>query len=244
MIFSFLVPKSIKIAFREIMRKRYGYKNGSYQNNYREFYGLFLEKRKEAEKVIPKVDLDFKHIENLVVLKNRIELLKRLPQNAVCSEVGVNEGEFSEQILHIIKPKKLHLIDAWGDVTRYHDGLKLKVAEKFALNIESQQIEINVGLSTDVLKTFPDNYFDWVYLDTDHTYKTTASELNILKNKVKIDGIIAGHDYIIGNWMGDCRYGVIEAVNELCVNDNWEIVYITINKNEMPSFAMRRIQNR
>lgn len=144
-------------------------------------------------------------------------------------------------ILKQSSPKKLHLIDAWGDPSRYHDGLKDLVRDKFKKEIGDKTVELNVGYSTTILKEFPDHYFDWVYLDTDHTYKVTANELAILKDKVKLGGIIAGHDYIIGNWTGDCRYGVIEAVHELCVKDTWELLYTTANFNESPSFAVRRI---
>jgi hypothetical protein len=138
----------------------------------------------------------------------------------------------------------LHLIDAWGDPKRCPDGLKILVKEKFEKEIKEGIVEMNIGFPTEVLKNFPDHDFDWVYLDTDHTYKVTADELNILKSKVKVDGIISGHDYIIGNWVGDCRYGVIEAVHELCVKDNWELLYLTVNKNEVPSFAINKIFNK
>ena len=235
MTLSFLIPKSLKKILRAKLKKKYAFKD------YNDYYIQFLEQSKEAEKLIPRVDLELKHIKNLQALTNRTELLKHLPKHSVCSEIGVNEGEFSEQILELTTPVKLHLIDAWADPERYHDGLKLKVKEIFSKEIAIGKIEINVGFSTDVLKNFPDRYFDWVYLDTVHSYEVTSAELNILKDKVKVNGIIAGHDYIIGNWAGNCRYGVIEAVHELCVKNNWELIYITINKNEMPSFAMRRI---
>ena len=40
-------------------------------------------------------------------------LLKRLPKRSVCAEIGVYEGRFSELILRIARPRKLHLIDPW-----------------------------------------------------------------------------------------------------------------------------------
>lgn len=211
---------------------------GYYHNKW---YDSLILDRQNREKLIPKYDLEQKHIDNLRVLLNRSDLLTCLPKNSICAEIGVDKGEFSEIILNQTKPKKLHLIDAWGDPKRYHDGLKELVRNKFNRQINQNLVELNIGYSTSVLKEFPNYYFDWVYLDTDHTYKVTANELAILKDKVKPNGIIAGHDYIIGNWAGDCRYGVIEAVHELCVKDNWELICITINKNEMPSFAIRRI---
>lgn len=233
------IPSRIKIAFRNAVKKKYGFKE--YEESYNDFHTDYFGKRKALERDIPKIDLEQKHINNLQVLLDRYHLLMQLPKNAVCAEIGVNEGDFSKQIIQVSEPAKLHLVDAWADAARYHDGLKLAVNDKFREEISIGKVEVNVGYSTDVLKTFPDNYFDWVYLDTDHTYKTTSAELNILKDKVKVNGIIAGHDYIIGNWVGDGRYGVIEAVHELCVNNQWELLFITINKDEMPSFAIRRI---
>lgn len=40
-------------------------------------------------------------------------LLAKMPKNSVCAEIGVYKGEFSQQILSLVKPKKLHLIDPW-----------------------------------------------------------------------------------------------------------------------------------
>jgi hypothetical protein len=205
------------------------------------FRQLDLEKRKQQDDGIPKVDLSLIHINNVKVILNRMELLRLMPSQAVCAEIGVNRGEFSESILNISKPSKFHLIDAWGDEKRYHDGLKLEVENKFAHQIQQGLIEVNIGLSHEVLKTFPDAYFDWVYLDTDHSYRQTKIELEILVNKMKPNGIIAGHDYIMGNWKGNVRYGVIEAVHEFCVQHKWQLKYTTINYPESPSFAIQKI---
>ena len=144
-------------------------------------------------------------------------------------------------LLKQTSPQKLHLIDAWGNPERYHDGLKDLVKNKFKKEIDQKIIDLNVGYSTKVLKEFPDYYFDCVYLDTNHSYKITAEELSILKDKVKPDGIIAGHDFIMCNWVSGYRYGVIEAVYELCVKDNWGLIYITANFKEIPSFAIKKL---
>jgi hypothetical protein len=228
---SSLVPKFVKNSYDNHVKNKF----------YRLWQENFLLERAEVEKTIPKYELEQKHIDHLQILLNRDELLKRMPRQAICAEIGVNEGEFSEKILKITEPSKLHLIDAWGDPSRYHDGLKLTVKNKFKQNIEHGQVEVNVGFSTTVLKNFHDHYFDWVYLDTDHTYKVTAEELWILKDKVKPNGIIAGHDYTIGNWPGDCRYGVIEAVHEICLKDNWELIFLTSETDQFRSFAINRI---
>lgn len=231
-IVSALIPKSIKQKLKSFAVRKY----------YNNWYEDFLQNRVNAESHIPKLQLKQKHIENLQILLDREVLLQKMPKHAVIAEIGVDQGEFSQMILNSTSPGKLHLIDAWGDSSRYHDGLKLKVETMFKTQINTGQVEINPGLSTDVLVGFPDNYFDWVYLDTAHTYPVTSAELAILKNKVKSNGIIAGHDYTVGNWVGDCRYGVIEAVHELCVKEDWEIIYLTMETHQFRSFAIRKIK--
>lgn len=194
----------------------------------------------EEEKSIPKKDLEEKHLRNTVVLANRQELLLRMPKNGIVAEIGVAAGDFSERILNTTNPQKLHLVDMWG-TERYNPELGLAVEKKFTERIAQGQMEINHGMSTKVAETFENNYFDWIYIDTDHSYLTTKEELEKYAPKVKEGGIMAGHDFINCNWTDLVKYGVIEAVYEFCVDSNWELVYLTMGINEFPSFAIRKI---
>ena len=68
---------------------------------------------------------------------------------------------------------------------------------------------------------FPDDFFDWVYLDTTHEYGHTRDELEILRTKVKPSGVIAGDD-----WHEDpahLHHGVCRAVREFCDRYGWEL---------------------
>jgi len=138
------------------------------------------------------------------LLLNRQDLLSHLPKGGIVAEVGVDEGVFTEQILTICKPAKLHLIDVWGS-ERYHSGKASEVKRKFREQIRDGSVEINQGYSTEVLAEFEDGYFDWVYIDSAHTYSTTANELKLARRKVKPRGMIAGHDYVISNWNSNVR---------------------------------------
>lgn len=184
--------------------------------------------------------LSAKHIQNLQPLVDRFALLKQLPKNAIVTEIGVDKGDFSEAILAYTKPQKLHLVDLWG-TERYHQGKRVAVEKKFVAEISEGRVQLNLGLSTEVVHTFTDAYFDWIYIDTDHSYKNTLSELKLYSAKVKPGGIIAGHDFVIGNWKGLVKYGVIDAVYEFCVTENWELIYLTMEHPEHPSFAIRKI---
>lgn len=76
-----------------------------------------------------------------------------MPRNALVAEIGVNKGKFSQIILESSKPKKIHLIDSWGS-QRYNTSIKKIVENKFESYIDQGIIEINQGLSTEVLVIF------------------------------------------------------------------------------------------
>lgn len=198
-----------------------------------------LKRMKEEETLLPSIDLSEDHIKNLRILINREALIHVMPKNSVVAEIGVARGDFSEKILSITRPKELHLIDSWAH-DRY-SGMKEIVENRFRQKIEQGQVHIHQGLSTVELEKFGKGYFDWVYLDTNHDYETTAEELVICQKKVNEGGIVSGHDYIKGNWIDKIRYGVIEAVNEFCVINNWEMIYLTNEVHRYLSFAIKKI---
>ena len=185
-------------------------------------------------------DLKGQHLSNTKLLATRSEMIGLFPKNAIVAEIGVDSGDFSQLILNVCSPQKLHLIDIWG-TNRYGERKKKYVHERFEKEIGGKSIEIDVGLSTDVVENFPDGYFDWIYIDTDHSYSTTKQELQLYSKKVKSGGIIAGHDFVSGNWDSLLKYGVIEAVSEFCVENNWELAYLTFENSINPSFAIRAL---
>lgn len=200
------------------------------------------QRRMHESESFPYHELQSKHIEHATLLLNRQDLLECFPKRAIVAEVGVDEGVFTEQILATCKPAKLHLIDIWAS-ERYHPGKASVVERKFHDQIRDGVVEINIGYSMDVLRNFEDEYFDWIYIDSAHTYSTTAEELKLARRKVKPGGIISGHDYVTGNWDSGYRYGVVEAVHEFCVKENWEILYLTTETHQHRSFALRAINH-
>jgi hypothetical protein len=198
-------------------------------------------KREKIVSQLPKAPLEEKHVRNCQLVLNRRSMLHHIGQQEVVAELGVNRGEFSEVILEVAKPAVLHLVDVWGS-DRYHQGLFNEVSTKFKKRTESGGVQIHRKLSTEASTEFPDEYFDMVYIDTDHSYRTTKEELLAYSTKMKRCGIIAGHDYSMGNWVKSYRYGVIEAVHEFCVNFDWEFCFLTAEPLESKSFAIRKIQ--
>jgi len=189
---------------------------------------------------VPQIHLEEKHVANCKLVLNREAMLKRLGQQNIAAELGVNRGEFSAKILRISRPKILHLIDIW-DSERYNNNLFLEVKEKFTDKLQSGTVQIHRKLSTEASSDFEDGYFDFVYIDTEHSYNVTKEELTSYASKMKRNGIIAGHDYTRCTFKAG-RFGVIDAVHEFCVKYNWELIYVTAEPLEMQSFAIKKIE--
>ncbi len=157
---------------------------------------------------------------------------KYYPKNSIGAEIGVFKGDFSPTLLKYSDPKELHLIDPW-----YHlepkwewasgnkstiDGL-VGILNELREDIEKNRVFVHVQDDLIVLNNFPDEYFDWVYIDSSHDYEHTKKELEILNNKVKKGGIISGDDW--RNDTSHVHYGVYKAVQEFLSAYDYEILY-------------------
>jgi len=201
---------------------------------------MTLEERRHLKGSTPQHVLEAQHVAGAIVLPTRNDLLDRMPKNAVVAEIGVAYGDFTAEIVSRTQPQKLHLIDLWeGD--RYGPGGE-KVISAFQSLIDSGRIVTNRGRSVEVLKEMPDEYFDWVYLDTDHSYHLTSRELRYCAAKVKKNGRILGHDFTSGNVITPVPYGVIEACHEFCKLFRWRYEYLTLEPHGHFSFCLKRIE--
>ena len=154
----------------------------------------------------------------------RGELLERMPKGGVCAEVGVWQGEFSARILESTRPRMLHLIDPWSfqpdfpdryyggklagsqrDMDRVYEGVRRRLGSRRDVSIHRQLSEV-------ALECFPDEYFDWVYIDGNHSYDFVRADLELALQKVRSKGFIVGDDYAWGEWED---FPVMRAVNEL-----------------------------
>lgn len=183
-------------------------------------------------------------IANLTVVANRLALLEQLPKAAVVAEIGVASGGFSRKILDTCNPTTLHLIDPWDSVSDLYDETALaRVQARYETEIEAGTVVLHRGYSTAMLHTFPDRSLDWLYLDAAHDFENVRKDLEACKPKLKFDGILAGHDYT--RWAHDARerYGVIEAVNAFCVQEDWEMIYLSNELDRHLSYAIRKRQS-
>jgi hypothetical protein len=152
----------------------------------------------------------------------RDQILRFLPNHAICAEIGVWEGGFSKQILGSTKPQSLHLIDPWtfddsfpkswfggqeAKNQQHMDDIHTDVVRLFS---DHPEVIVKRQTSLQAAQEYPDGFFDWVYLDANHTYPFAAQDLVAWWPRVKFGGYLAGDDYIAGGWF---QGGVKRAVD-------------------------------
>ncbi len=124
--------------------------------------------------------------------------LDYISPNSICGEIGVWKGAFSRLILEQ-DPHKLHLIDPW--ISQYknrwyscpQDKLDTIFKTVESLFAGDERVIIHRKFSMDI--SFGDSYFDWLYIDGDHTYEVVKKELNKYYPLIKRGGFLCGHDY-------------------------------------------------
>jgi hypothetical protein len=172
----------------------------------------------------------------IIIFDTRVEMLKSLVQpNSCIAEIGVFAGDFAKEILTTVKPSKLVLIDAWGGdiiVSGDVDGNNVRfinanilygmVLGRFMADMDV--ISIHKEYS-DYISTFPDNYFDTIYIDADHEYPGVFNDLKRAFPKVKNGGFIMGHDIEMNHDKTAANYtfGVKRSVEEFCETYNQKV---------------------
>jgi Methyltransferase domain len=177
----------------------------------------------------------------------RSALLELMPRGARCAEVGVWRGDFSERILRDTAPRELHLVDPWLFMPSYpeswYGGLsatsQADMDEIFAALSTRFDREVSEGVviihrlrSVDAAREFPDGFFDWLYLDADHTFEAASADLARFWPKVRPDGYLTGDDYLDGGWW---EGGVKRAVDEFIKRADCTVVSL-----ERSQFVLRR----
>ena len=181
----------------------------------------------------------------------REEFLRYLPKNAVVAEIGVANGDFSEQILELANPERFYLIDPWlhqNEDNYKNDPNNVDQAEadhryesiqlRFRNEIKSGKIVVNRDYSFNAALNFPEGYFDWVYIDAMHTYEAVSEDLNTYWPKIKTEGFLLGHDYANNEGSRHMNFGVVEAVNDFV--DQVHCEFTALNIEPFPTYILSK----
>jgi SAM-dependent methyltransferase len=179
-------------------------------------------------------------------------ILRRMPNHGVVAEIGVDLGDFSERILALNRPRELHLIDPWtvesGEYRQRATGSpestiesprKLEtvarfsvVRDRFASDIAGGGVILHRANSDVAGAEFPDEFFDWVYIDGNHSYEFVHQDLELYYRKLKPGGYIVCDDYHHAGFWDD---GVTRAVDKFIVSGRTRRIF-----KRRSQFVMRK----
>jgi hypothetical protein len=211
-------------------------------NSLRKRVGMFISgprlqdlSMEDRMKMWPAVaGLDDKHIRNCRIVSNREVMLRHMPENSVCAEIGVFTADFSAKILKTTRPSRLHLIDIdqrWTDIAK----------TRFAEQISRGQVIVHQGDSATIIQNLPDGYFDWVYIDGDHNYQGVKRDLDASHVKLKPGGLLALNDYTFFGPSDFYKYGVMEAVHEFCIAHDFEFIFLALEGRGYHDVVLRQM---
>jgi hypothetical protein len=140
----------------------------------------------------------------------------------VGAEIGVRRANYSKVLCMANPNLKLYCIDPWDVIgtkypkekqDRYFGVTKKRLAPYDHVIIRKKSI--------DAVGEFPDGFFDFVYIDGDHSFEVCMLDIIHYSPKVKSGGIMAVHDYYGG------EKGVFNAVNAYIDSNNITPWYVT-----------------
>ena len=177
------------------------------------------------------------------VVRSREGAFPRLINNLnfkVGAEIGVASGYFSRHLCHYCPNFKLYSVDAWelfGGCTKDKTQKDMdKLYEIARGNLTGLNCQIIRDWSMNAVKRFADESLDFVYIDAAHDYKNVYNDIKEWSKKVRMGGIIGGHDYMDPNFDGKKDYykeiyDVKAAVNDWVKANNINPLFVLTKVN-------------
>ncbi len=160
------------------------------------------------------------------------------------AEIGVWKGAYSASLCKANPALHLLCVDPWLSYPAWLDtknAMPKPQADRFMADAYATAQATLAGLSCTVLRSFstdaaravPDGSLDFVYIDANHTRAAVLEDLAAWVPKVRMGGIVAGHDYRI--FTNKPTIHVVEAVQAYTQTHDIGTWYVTA-ADRTPSF--------
>lgn len=158
------------------------------------------------------------------------ELSKRLGRNVFGLEIGVCRGE--NIVYFLEKTDKIEKIDCIDPYLPYDDWngpiTKEDVERSYQITLENflphrNRVELHKDTSINCVSKFHDEFFDYIFIDGDHSYQGVLSDISNYYSKLKKGGIFSGHDINLA----DVRKALLDFRTQNNIKD--EIKFTNIN---------------
>lgn len=130
-------------------------------------------------------------------------MLRVIPRGAHCAEIGVQRGLFAQEIIRIVKPARLHLVDLWAFQPSGYDDIANQNEQQHREALEEcrsrflpdSPVKFHRGSSVKISAEFDQSVLDFVYIDANHAYANVLSDMCMWWPIVEEGGFLAGHDF-------------------------------------------------
>ena len=153
----------------------------------------------------------------------------------VGAEVGVADGYFSGHLCNSCPNFKLYSVDAWKLFSGCRNNETQETMDRLYETARGHLAGLNCHIirdtSMNAVKRFAPESLDFVYIDAAHDYKAVSDDIREWSKKVRVGGIIGGHDYMDPNFDGTDNYpkeiyDVKAAVNDWVKENNINPLFV------------------
>ncbi len=101
------------------------------------------------------------------------------------------------------------------------------------------RVVMHRGLSHEMLGSFADDYFDWIYIDGDHSYAGASRDAAVASTKVRRGGYLVFNDFAHADpYLG--AYGVHRAVTDFAASRRWKFAWWAYEPHGLYDVALQR----
>lgn len=133
-------------------------------------------------------------------------VMERIKEPMNVAEIGVFQGGNALRLLQL-PLKRLFLVDPYKSYNQYEsaqiayvqaqlDAAKSIMQSRIASHPLRDKVTIMIKDSIEASKEFEDGFFDYVYIDGNHSFRAVLKDLIAWYPKVRKGGFLAGHDYM------------------------------------------------
>jgi hypothetical protein len=131
------------------------------------------------------------------------------------AEIGVWRGDFSVELCRANPELHMLCVDPWTAYKEYIDHTRHDLIAGAYESAKKALAPYNATIvrqfSAEAVKGVPDESLDFVYIDGNHSFLDVVQDLEWWSRKVRLGGIVAGHDY--KTFRPSLNLHVVEAVH-------------------------------
>ena len=171
-------------------------------------------------------------VEHAKVFGDRSGCLGLVRKGGRAVEIGTWAGSFAKEIWRTCEPSELHIIDI--DLSRFDHAF-------FEPHL-GKRVFLHQGRSVELAATFSDGFFDFVYVDGDHSHHAAKADIERYLPKLAADGLMGVNDYTHWCTALGMPFGVARALHECIEELSLEVVAMGLERYGNHDLFVRRMK--